>query len=156
VNVSLAMQISNYTSNDSINLAILCENEENGVETDSEDESQSNGENNNSDCKKKKKEHDKNISKSIKKVLSAYSIHFISAWTKSINFKFWVNQHDKSLCLRSTYVKQASNITFVYDNGDVYVGSLSRGKKTGHGVLNEFSTNSVYNGYWENDMVKTF
>jgi hypothetical protein len=153
VNVSLAMQIANYTSNDSIHLAILSDCDENMIETDSDEEQQSNGSENEINNKKKKKEHDKNLAKSIKKVLSTYNVHLITAWIKTINFKYWVNQHDKSLCLRSSYVKQANNLTYVYENGDVYVGSLSRGKKCGHGILNELSTNSVYNGSWENDMV---
>lgn len=152
VNVSLAMQIANYNLNDSIQLSSISEIDENMIETDSDEEQSVNNDNENTN-KKKRKEHEKNLNKSVKKVLSRFNVYFISAWTNTINFKIWANQHDKSLCLRSTYVKQANNITYAYENGDMYVGSLSRGKKCGHGILNESCTNSVYNGSWENDMV---
>jgi hypothetical protein len=104
--------------------------------------------------KNKKKELDKYKNKAVKKVLSGYNIEFICNWLNTLNFKFWISSHDQSLCLRSYFVKQASNITICYDNGDVYTGSLSRGKKNGFGVLNEYFSGFVYNGFWEEDMVK--
>ena len=86
--------------------------------------------------------------------MSDYNLDFVGNWTKTTNFKIWMNSHDKNLCLRSPFIKQASNIIIHYENGDTYTGSLSRGKKNGYGVLNEMATTSVYNGHWENDMVK--
>lgn len=83
-------------------------------------------------------------------------MEFISYWTQTLNFKIWLHQHDKNLCLRSTFVKQANNINIVHETGDIYTGSLSRGKKSGFGILNEFSSGCVYNGSWENDMVVLF
>lgn len=65
----------------------------------------------------------------------------------------WYNEHDKNLCLRSYYVKEVNNIYLAYENGDTYTGCLSRGKKHGFGVFNEYSTHFVYNGNWEVDMV---
>jgi hypothetical protein len=62
-------------------------------------------------------------------------------------------QHDSQLCFRSHFVAQAKNITIFYENGDVFNGFLSRGKRHGFGMLSEFSTGSVYNGNWEFDTV---
>ncbi len=80
-------------------------------------------------------------------------MHFIGQWTKTINYKIWLNLQDKNICLRSKLVKYANSISIHYENGDIYTGSVSLGMKSGYGVLNEYSTSSTYNGSWENDMV---
>ena len=103
---------------------------------------------------KLKKEHKKKIEKSVKKILSSHNIDFICRWTQTSNFKIWSQSYDKSLCFRSPSVKNANNVTITYDNGDVYTGSLCRGLRSGFGIYSEFSTKNVYNGSWENDMVK--
>lgn len=64
-----------------------------------------------------------------------------------------MTEHDKNLCLRSEYISNASNVSILYENGDIYTGSVSFGKKHGFGILNEISNSMVYNGSWENDMV---
>jgi len=55
--------------------------------------------------------------------------------------------------MRSPLIKNANNISVFYENGDVYTGSLSRGKRNGFGIYNDFIAKSIYNGFWENDMV---
>jgi hypothetical protein len=64
-----------------------------------------------------------------------------------------MTEHDKNICLRSYYISHASNVQVVYENGDIYNGSLSCGKKTGFGILNDITNSMIYNGNWENDFV---
>ncbi len=94
------------------------------------------------------------LKKTLKNILEkAPNIEFLCAWTDTLNFKFWFNQVDKHLYLRSEYVKQTDNITIYFENGDVFQGILSFGQKNGFGVLTE-SNGFVYNGNWFKDMVR--
>jgi hypothetical protein len=83
-------------------------------------------------------------------------MHFIGQWTKTQNYQIWLSTQDKNLCYRSKLLKSGKSVSVYYENGDVYNGFLSQGKKSGYGVLNEYSTNSTYSGNWENDMVNYF
>jgi len=106
--------------------------------------------------KKIKKENNKNIKKSIKKILERYNVYFLCAWMHTLNFKIWNQEHDENLCTRSTYLKFSNNVNIYYENGDVYNGSLSKGLKHGFGIFKEFSNGYIYNGNWLNDMVIIF
>ena len=102
---------------------------------------------------KQKKTIEKRNNKIIKKILSSYNIDFISQWIKTLNFKLWNFDHNKDIYLRSYYIKKSHNISINYENGDLYNGSFSSGKRNGFGILNDISNSMVYNGNWENDMV---
>jgi len=64
--------------------------------------------------------------------------------------------HDSSISLRSSMIKNVQSVQIIYENGDTYNGSLKNGLRHGYGVLYEINNNVVYNGNWENDMVKLF
>jgi len=53
-------------------------------------------------------------------------------------------------------IKNVQSVQIIYENGDTYNGSLKNGLRHGYGVLYEINNNVVYNGNWENDMVKLF
>jgi hypothetical protein len=96
---------------------------------------------------------EKKNNKIIKKILGTYNVDFLAQWIQSINFKIWMNDHDRNICLRSNYISHASSVHILYENGDTYNGSISFTKKTGFGILNDVSNSMIYNGNWENDMV---
>lgn len=98
------------------------------------------------------KENEKITKKTIKKILNDYNIDFIYHWTKTTNFSIWLNEYDPNLSARAMFVKKSDNVTIEYENGDVYTGSLSLGKKSGNGVYTYSNEKLVYNGQWENDM----
>ena len=64
----------------------------------------------------KTKLKEKKNNKVIKKILSNYNVDFLSQWIQSINFKVWMNEHDRNICLRSNYISYASNVQVVYEN----------------------------------------
>ncbi len=101
-----------------------------------------------------KKEQNKKLEKSLKKILSGHNLDFLCRWTQTQNFKIWSESYDKSLFNRSPLIQSANKITITYDNGDLYTGSLSSGLRSGFGILNEYTTKTVYNGSWDNDLVK--
>lgn len=103
--------------------------------------------------KKIKKEKDKNLKKSIKKILEKYNEVFLCAWFQTLNFKIWNQEHDENLCSRSSYIKIANNVNIYYENGDVYCGTLSKGIRNGFGIFKEFANGYIYNGNWVNDLV---
>lgn len=93
------------------------------------------------------------LKKTLKSVLDkAPNIEFLCAWIETINFKIWFNQVDKSLFLRSEYVKHTENLTIFYENGDLFTGNLSFGEKHGFGAMTD-ANGYVYNGQWLKDMV---
>lgn len=165
-NFSLAMEVANKNGwenkDENFILGVLSD----GGDVSSEDEELDSGEKNGTNCsgnpnpstknvKRKKsseKEYEKRKTKTVKKILSSYNLDFIQNWINTYNFKFWLISHEKNLFMRSTYVKLIKNISIVYENGDIYNGSMSRGKKHGFGVFNEISNGYVYNGNWENDL----
>jgi hypothetical protein len=102
---------------------------------------------------KKTKKINTYYTKTLKKILASYNMHFIGQWTKTLNYQIWLSLQDRNLCFRSKFVKSGRSVSVYYENGDVYNGSLCEGQKSGYGVFNEFSTNSTYSGNWENDMV---
>jgi len=75
---------------------------------------------------------------------------------QTLNFKIWNQEHEENLCRRSYYLKFANNVNIYYENGDVYNGSLSKGMKHGFGIFKENATGNIYNGHWQNDLVKIF
>ncbi len=103
--------------------------------------------------KKAKKETNKNIKKSVKKILERYNHYFLCAWINTLNFKIWNQEHNENLCSRSVYLKFANNTNIIYENGDAYNGSLSKGVKHGFGIFKEYLNGFIYNGNWLNDMV---
>lgn len=85
----------------------------------------------------------------VKKLLKGYNIDFIAEWIKSINFCIWLREHDESISNRSYYIKEATDIRIVYENGDIYKGSLSMGQRNGYGCW--IHKGFVYEGEWKND-----
>jgi hypothetical protein len=161
INTSLAIQIiNNENEENELHLSILNDNRNSGDSKDKEDTSDDEYDDFDKDKLKKiqkmRKERMKQLKKAVKKVLGSFKMKLISQWIQTLNFKFWFNQHNKNLCLRSSYVKEASNLTIIYENGDVFTGSISRGKKHGFGVFSEISTGNVYNGNWLEDAVNYY
>jgi hypothetical protein len=95
---------------------------------------------------------EKKTAKAIKKIINPYNLDFMLQWVKTTNFQIWQKFHDKNICFRSPYVREALNIHITYENGDMYTGNLMKGKKQGFGIFNDI-TGYIYNGNWEDDLV---
>jgi hypothetical protein len=97
---------------------------------------------------------EKKTNKAIKKIVNPYNVDFILQWVKTMNYQIWLKLHDKNICFRSPFVREATNMNIVHENGDVYTGNLMKGKKHGFGIFNDIEKGMIYNGSWENDQVK--
>ena len=79
----------------------------------------------------------------IKDVLGDYNCNFILKWiTSTKNFLFWNYEHSKDLWKLSTHLALCSNVTKLYENGDIYKGELSFGLPNNHGKM-EFTNKEV-------------
>ena len=114
----------------------------------------------------------------IKTILSNYNSTFIYNWiSNTLNFKFWYFEHNKEIWNQSENISYAKDILIQYDNGDYYIGEISKGIPNGYGKLiskkentyftyigefkngkkegngNIFSSDNLffYEGNWEND-----
>jgi hypothetical protein len=96
---------------------------------------------------------ERKTNKAIKKITAPYNVDFIVQWLKTTNYQIWLQLHDKNICFRSQFVREASNIHITYENGDIYSGNLTRGMKHGFGIFNDIEKGLIYNGSWENDQV---
>jgi hypothetical protein len=96
---------------------------------------------------------EKKTTKAIKKIINPYNAEFLASWIKTLNFQIWNKQHDRHICFRSQYVREASNIHIIYENGDTYNGNLAKGKKNGFGIFNDIINGFIYNGNWVDDQV---
>ena len=66
------------------------------------------------------------------KGLRKYNIDWILEWSKTPNFAFWVNSHAKNVANRSLNASSTDNNLIVYENGDIYYGSLVNGLREGN------------------------
>ena len=57
---------------------------------------------------------------------------------ETLNYKIWNQEHDENLCSLSKYLKISHNVNNYYENGDIYNGTLSKGKKNGFGIYREY------------------
>jgi hypothetical protein len=73
---------------------------------------------------------------------------------ETLNYKIWNQEHDENLCSLSKYLKISHNVNIYYENGDIYNGTLSKGKKNGFGIYREYLNGFIYNGNWIEDMVR--
>lgn len=86
---------------------------------------------------KKMKSLKKKALKSILGFQGMFSMKFLVAWTKTHNFRAWLNQVDKKVSFHSAQSGFCNNITIHYENGDVYSGNLVNGLRRGIGVYVE-------------------
>lgn len=95
----------------------------------------------------------KNVEKLLKKILNNYNIDFLNLWSQTHNFQQFIIKHNPNISFRSVYVKYASNVSILYENGDSYLGEVSYGKKNGIGTLveNINGKNFTYNGNFIED-----
>ena len=79
----------------------------------------------------------------IKDVLGDYNCNFILKWiTSTKNFLFWNYEHSKDLWKLSTHLAFCSNVTKLYENGDIYKGELSFGLPNNQGKM-EFTNKEI-------------
>lgn len=102
-----------------------------------------------SDEEDDKKTEEKKEIHYVRKLLKGYNIDFIAEWIQTINCSIWLKEHDDSISNRSYYVEEANDIPIVYENGDVYKGTISMGKRNGYGCWSH--KDFVYEGEWKND-----
>ena len=74
--------------------------------------------------------------KEILTIESRYDLKFVHHWTKTANFRFWVQNHTTQIlaalspqfpCEEEVYVE------IYYETGDLYKGNLLSGKRHGAG-----------------------
>jgi ATPase subunit of ABC transporter with duplicated ATPase domains len=83
--------------------------------------------------------------------LKKYGAEWINEWIKTRNFHFWLKDHHKVIGDRSTNNPHASNHFYYAENGNIYFGDLSFGRKQGKGQYVDRSAKTVYLGQWEED-----
>ena len=69
------------------------------------------------------------------KALKNYNIDWILEWSKTSNFAYWVNSYSKNIANRSVNAGPTENNMIVYENGDIYYGSLLNGLREGDYLL---------------------
>ena len=85
------------------------------------------------------------------KSLKTFNKKFIKEWVKTYNFLNWLKNHDRDLWEKSKYCLEPQKAEiFFYDNGDIYIGEMISGLKSGKGISYENNERFVYNGEWLN------
>lgn len=94
-----------------------------------------------------------NIEKTIKKIINLYNVDFLNLWSTTYNFKLFVLKHNPNISFISSFIKYASNVNLLYENGESYLGEVCYGKRHGIGTLTEIKDNKIftYNGSFVND-----
>ena len=66
------------------------------------------------------------------KTLKNYNIDWILEWSKTSNFAYWINSYSANIKNRSVNAGPTENNMIVYENGDIYYGSLLNGLREGN------------------------
>jgi len=66
------------------------------------------------------------------KVLKNYGIDWILEWIKTKNFKYWLKTHNEFIADRSVNNPYCKNHFWFSENGNIYFGELSYGKRHGN------------------------
>jgi hypothetical protein len=155
INFDLLTEIINSTNKEEDSFNLVVDSTEDNYSSESENEEQVEKKKSNLifNPEKMQKILEKKTGKAINKLTNPYNVDFMAKWVKTTNYHIWAKLHEKNICFRSNYVKEATNINIIYENGDTYTGSLRRGKKHGFGIFNDIGNGTIYNGNWEDDQV---
>ena len=96
--------------------------------------------------------NDKSIKKVYKKILNNYNIDFILYWIRTLNFKYFISQHDKNLFLFSKHLNFLSNTFEFFFENYIYYGQIKNGLKEGNGIISSYDNKYNYEGEFLNDM----
>ena len=86
-----------------------------------------------------------------KKFLKSYKNKFYTKWANYSSFKIWLQTHPCTLAYLSEFCGEVQNCEIKYEKGEVYRGSVFKGKRHGNGIF--LSCSSKYEGDWNDDKV---
>lgn len=95
---------------------------------------------------------EKALRKQVMRTLKRFNLKWLLLWSKTVNFQYWLQHHNPLISNLSA--NQASFIEkelVLFENGDIYLGGLSKGCKQGTGLLYERANRLLFNGSWENN-----
>lgn len=101
--------------------------------------------NDSSEEEEKEKKQENSAKKLIKRLLWNYKLKFISSFMQTAAFQKWNIKHYQRLGLTSVVVESTEVIKKVYENGDVYYGTMKNGVPNGKGEIIDAS-GYIYNG----------
>lgn len=80
---------------------------------------------------------------------SRFQLKFILEFTKTQNFKIWLNSFSPNISCLNPLHPFEDNVQFAWDNGDYYKGGMKGGKKQGKGT--HYSAGLTYIGNFDNN-----
>lgn len=95
---------------------------------------------------------EKHQRKKVMKTLKKYNLKWILLWSKTINFQYWLQNHNPAIKNYSpNQTVPLDKELVLFENGDIYLGGLERGNRKGSGLLYERANRYLFNGNWDNN-----
>ena len=93
---------------------------------------------------------EKAIKSLIKKIIpNSNYITFISLFSQTKSFLFWLSDVSENLFYLSPYISSDKSITIYFEDGTTYIGTLNKGLFDGFGTLSSFDNKNLYTGEWK-------
>ena len=97
---------------------------------------------------------DEKAIKSILKKLFPNSnyISFLSLFSKTKSFSYWISDVSENLFYLSPYISSDKSITFFLEDGNTYIGTFNKGLFDGFGTISSLDNKYLYEGEWKDGL----
>ena len=97
---------------------------------------------------------DEKAIKSILKKLFPNSnyISFLSLFSKTKSFSYWISDVSENLFYLSPYISSDKSITFFLEDGNTYIGTFNKGLFDGFGTMSSLDNKYLYTGEWKDGL----
>jgi len=93
---------------------------------------------------------EKSIKSLIKKIIpNSNYITFLSLFSQTKSFLFWLSDVSENLFYLSPYISSDKSLTIYLEDGTTYIGTLNKGLFDGFGTLSSFDNKYLYTGEWK-------
>jgi hypothetical protein len=96
---------------------------------------------------------EKAIKSILKKLIpNPNNISFLLLFSKTKSFQYWLSDVSENLFYLSPYITSDKSITIFLEDGNTYIGTLSKGLFDGFGTLSSLDNKYLYTGEWKDGL----